>query len=89
MTGIEARDFVKNQIAEHAGSGTPTGGAPTGMKLSWELATDLSKLRHHEIGHLSAEMFESGTTAFQEQCLFGYRVEIDRAQDGHVVEFVS
>lgn len=84
MTGIEARDFVLDQIGER----DPKGDSST-MKLSRHLATDLLKLRREDIGSLSEELFVRGIEALTKQRLFGYSVEIDSNSDGHTVTFAA
>ena len=57
------------------------------MKLSTELATDLLKLEHREAGGFADKMFDRGVDVLKENGLYGYRIDIDTDQDGHVVEF--
>jgi hypothetical protein len=82
MTGIQARDYVISQIAEHDADGTHTV-----MKLSIELALDLLKLSPNEIGKFADKMLDDGLAALVEHGIYGYKIDIDRNQDGHIVEF--
>ena len=82
MTGIEARDYILEQIVEHDPSGKHTT-----IKLSLPLASDLTKLTHQDVGSLAEKLLREGVKAFNGQTLFGYQVDIDRNQDDHVVEF--
>jgi hypothetical protein len=82
MTGLEARDYVLDQISER----DPKGDSTT-IKLSCHLALDLLKLGRDDVGDLSQEMFTEGIEAFKKHHLFGYKVDIDPNEEGHVVEF--
>lgn len=84
MTGIEARDFVLDQISER----DPKGDSST-MKLSRHLATDLLKLRREDVGDFYEAMFVHGIEALTKQQLFGYSVEIDSTADGRTVTFAA
>lgn len=82
MTGTEARDYILSQIAK-----SDPEGKHTSMKLSIELATDLLKLSPREVGSFADKMFRNGLAALTEHGLYGYTIDIDRGQAGHVVEF--
>ncbi|EEF57179.1 hypothetical protein [Pedosphaera parvula] len=82
MTGLEARDYVLDQISER----DPKGDSAS-IKLSRHLATDLLKLRREDVGEISQEMFTHGIDALKQHRLFGYKVDIDPDVTGPVVEF--
>ena len=82
MTGIEARDYVLKQIVEHDADGTHSV-----MKLSIELAIDLLKLGPNEVGKFADKMLDDGLGALIEHGIYGYKIDIDRKQAGHIVAF--
>ena len=82
MNGIEARDYILAQIAAN----DPTTERSV-MKLSVELATDLMKLTPNEIGSFADILLTDGLNGLKSHGLYGYDIDIDINQAGHIVEF--